>query len=364
MLKMTSRERFLTALNGKEPDMVPIHELLLSRPLYQEVLGYTPEAYDPESVCNLAIKIGYDSTLLSFGGMSTLSENPAVKEKEGAYTDEWGTVYQKHEATWPSDAPVGYPISNWEDLKNYVWPDPWSESRLDHIKVGRKMLDEHQMALIGSVRGPFSASWLLTGMPKFLLDFYDDPEMIDYILTRCTDFYIVGARRMAEAGVDAIYIADDYGFKTSPFMSPQTFEKYILPQLNRMVEAIRETTALPILHSDGYIQPLLDSIMNNVPLAGLNPLERGAGMDIAHVKKTYGHKVAIIGNVDQQTTLVSGTKEDVIEETKKCIKIAAPGGGYVLASDHSIHDDIPNENIFALYETGRKYGQYPINIPD
>ena len=364
MGKMTSRERFLTALNGKEPDMVPIHELLMSRTLFQEVLGYTPEGYDTESVCNLAIKIGYDSTLLSFGGMSALNEHPAVKEKEGAYTDEWGTVYQKHEDVWPADAPVGYPISNWEDLRNYTWPDPWSESRLDGIKVGRKMLDEHQMALIGAVRGPLSASWLLTGFSEFMLAFYDDPEMVESILNRCTDFYIVGARRMAEAGVDAIYIADDYGFKNAPFMSPQTFDKFILPQLKRMVEAIRKTTALPILHSDGYIRPLLDSIMNNVPLAGLNPLERGAGMDIADVKKAFGHKLAIIGNVNQHTTMVSGKKEDVIEETKECIKTAAPGGGYVLATDHSIHDDIPNENIFALYETGRKYGQYPINIPN
>lgn len=40
----------------------------------------------------------------------------------------------------------------------------------------------------------------------------------------------------------------------------------------------------------------------------------------------------------------------------------AKGGGYILASDHSVHDDVPNENVFALYEAGRKYGKYPISL--
>ena len=36
---------------------------------------------------------------------------------------------------------------------------------------------------------------------------------------------------------------------------------------------------------------------------------------------------------------------------------AAPGGGYVLASDHSLHDGIPVENIITLFEVGAEYGR-------
>lgn len=85
-------------------------------------------------------------------------------------------------------------------------------------------------------------------------------------------------------------------------------------------------------------------------------------MDIGKIKKEYGKKLVLIGNVNNKQTLVSGTKEDVINETKECIKVAAPGGGYILGSDHSVHDDIPNENVFAMIETGRKFGTYPISI--
>jgi hypothetical protein len=43
---------------------------------------------------------------------------------------------------------------------------------------------------------------------------------------------------------------------------------------------------------------------------------------------------------------------------REAIEIAAPGGGYVLASDHSLHDGIPVENIRAMFRTGMECGGY------
>ena len=115
-----------------------------------------------------------------------------------------------------------------------------------------------------------------------------------------------------------------------------------------------------MMHSDGHIKPLLDLVINT-GINAYHPVERAAGMDLKTIKETYGSRLCLMGNVDNKTTLVTGSVEDVIAETKECIKVAGPGGGYILASDHSIKDDMPNENIFAMFETGRKYGKYPIN---
>jgi hypothetical protein len=41
---------------------------------------------------------------------------------------------------------------------------------------------------------------------------------------------------------------------------------------------------------------------------------------------------------------------------REAIETAAPGGGYVLASDHSLHDGIPVENIRRMFAVGRAYG--------
>ena len=46
------------------------------------------------------------------------------------------------------------------------------------------------------------------------------------------------------------------------------------------------------------------------------------------------------------------------------MRVAGPGGGYILGSDHSLHDGIPVENIYAMVETVKKYGEYPLRLPD
>ncbi len=58
--------------------------------------------------------------------------------------------------------------------------------------------------------------------------------------------------------------------------------------------------------------------------------------------------------------MVTGTPGEVVAEVKECIDIAAPGGAYIIATDHSLHDDIPSENVYAFIKAVHKYGQYPM----
>jgi uroporphyrinogen decarboxylase len=355
-MNMTSKERFNTALAGKVPDTVPILDYIYSRPLYQEVLGYIPAGYEAEAVMKCSAKIGYDCGVVPFGGQSGFQLGDSTR-----YKDEWGTTYEKSENTWPTDGPVDFPIKSVEDLKNYQWPDPDEKWRIDEIKVAVRIANEHNMAVMGSVRGPFSAAWMLTGFSEFLIMFYENREIIDTVLARVTDFFIRGAERMAEAGVDGIQFADDYGSNTAPFFSPDHFREIVLPHTRRLVEGINRTGVPAMMHSDGHILPLLKDLVDT-GIHSCHPLERSAGMKIDEIKSEYGKRIALIGNVNNKTTLVTGTTADVEAEVKECISVAAPGGGYILASDHSLHDDIPNENVFAMVSAGRKYGRYPIQI--
>ncbi|MBK5196266.1 MAG: hypothetical protein JJE08_09625, partial [Proteiniphilum sp.] len=237
----------------------------------------------------------------------------------------------------------------------------YAPGRIDGIKTAIKIARENDMAVIGGVRGPFSAGWLLTGFSEMLIMFYDDREIVDEVLTKVTDFFIRGGEMMAEAGVDALQFADDYGSNTSPFCSPDQFREIILPHTRRLIQTLKKTGLPVMMHSDGHIMPLLHDIVE-AGISSCHPIERSAGMDLATIKSLYGKKICLVGNVNNKTTLVTGTTADVEEEVKECIIAAATGGGYILASDHSVHDDVPNENVLAMYEAGRKYGKYPISI--
>ena len=65
--------------------------------------------------------------------------------------------------------------------------------------------------------------------------------------------------------------------------------------------------------------------------------------------------------MDTQQVLPHGTPEDVKAEVRRRIRDFAPGGGYILGAVHNIQTGVPVENIIAMYEAGKEYGQYPIS---
>lgn len=355
-IPMTGKQRFLCTLNHMEPDYVPIYESPYSKEFFRKVLGYAPESLDPVSAVKLAQAVGYDVITVNMGGMAGYSE-PGMKKK--VYKDEWGVTYQKDPSAWPMDGPIAHPLTNGEDWKNYDVPDPTIESRYTEVAEAVKLADEKGTALLGGVRGAFTGTWMLFGMENFSIMLFEEPEMLETIMSQVCDFAIYGATRMIELGVPAILIADDFGSNIQPMVSPAMFARFIAPQLKRLCDAIHKAGGKAVLHSDGHIAPLLPTIVES-GIDCLHPIQRGAGMDIAMVKRTYGDKIAIMGNVDNRDLLVNGKPEEVAAQTIECLRIAAPGGGYVLCSDHSLHDDVPYENAMAIYETGRKYGKYPI----
>jgi uroporphyrinogen decarboxylase len=336
-------------LGGGRPDRVPIFDYINSRPLFKEVLGYAVETRTAEDILRCSVKIGYDLAVVNYGrkGFFKLGGN--------RYRDEWGTIYEKSEVNWPADAPIDASVKSREDLRHFEWPDPDDADRLDGIRTAVSIGNEHRIAVAGSIRGPFSSAWLVLGFETLMVSLYDDPAFIAEIMDRCVAFYVRGAERMVEAGVDAVVFTDDYGNKQSPFISPELFRLHILPHVAGMVSRIKSLGVPIIMHSDGNIAPLLPELVQT-GIRAYHPVERSAGMSLATVRSLFGPSLALLGNVDNKTTLVIGSIEDVEEEVKECIRAAAPSGGYILSSDHSLHGDIPNENVFALYEAGRRYG--------
>jgi uroporphyrinogen decarboxylase len=106
---------------------------------------------------------------------------------------------------------------------------------------------------------------------------------------------------------------------------------------------------------------LVEINYNETDLNVMEPLERAPGgdVDLAEVKKNFGDKFCLKGNVNTYLTMLGGTVADVEREARWCIDAAAAGGGYILATGDQCGRDTPHDNIFALVETAQSYGRYP-----
>lgn len=63
-----------------------------------------------------------------------------------------------------------------------------------------------------------------------------------------------------------------------------------------------------------------------------------------------------IGNkIDTQQVLPTETPDNVYLHAQETLRILGKDGGYIFAPSQLIQDDIPVENIDAMYRTAREY---------
>ena len=350
---MNSKERFLLALQKKTPDRVPLVDWLFSQRLFEEVLGIHPESIQGDLSVKCARKIGHDGVWIPFGGYAGMSNN------EGIYIDEWGTTYKKeYETSWPIDGPIDYPIKSPSDLKFYRPPDPTIKERLDEHKTALSEA-EGEIALFGGVPGPFTTAWMLLGYTNLSYWIYDHPKELVDIFRISNEYYTEAIIRMIDIGMDAIMIAEDLGFKNGLFVHPDYYRKYLFPYLEEIVQVPKKRGIPIILHCDGNINEILWDLVS-MKIDALNPIERKADMDIKEIKREWGDQICLIGNLDLVNILPYGDREEVMAHVKDLIKTVGKGGGYIVASEHSLNHHIPYENIVAIRDAVCKYGNYKL----
>ncbi len=355
---MTSRERFVTALGGGTPDRVPVFDFLFSPRLQKELLGYTTELYDGESQVKLAALLGLDAQFIPVNGYCGFEDEPHPVGSH--YKDEWGITYIKN--GWPVMLQTDVPVKDRQDWKNYRMPPASTPTRVKMIREAVKA-NEPRLAIIAGFLGPFTMMyWYLTDLATLSLLVYDDPALIDEMNAAYVKWTLDSVKVAWDAGgIDAFAIADDWGGSTGLLMSPPHLRRFFVKPFAEIVQGMRRYGVPVMMHNDGNLWEVLDDLVAS-GINAFHPVERAAGMDLAKVKAKYGTRLCPIGNINNKTTMVSGTPEDVRREALECIRIAGPGGGYVLATDHSLHDDIPLANIRAYIETAKEHGRYPLAL--
>ncbi len=166
-----------------------------------------------------------------------------------------------------------------------------------------------------------------------------------------------GERYKAHGGLDGFSLCSDYCFNTGPFMSPAQFSEFVTPYLARLIKGYRDLGFYTVKHTDGNIMPILDQLVQANPHA-LHSIDPQAGVDIAEVKRLYGDRVCLIGNVNCGL-LDTGTEEQCIESARYCLKHGMPGGGYIFSTSNCIYTGMRLSRYELIHWVWREEGNYP-----
>lgn len=382
-MPLTSRERVLTALAHEEPDRVPIvigvsNATGIKMKPYRELkrlIGVdAPDAwlYHWPELGSAAVD---EATLLRLHGdvRGVLDREPAaVLERNRArpphsdYVNSWGSgaVEIAPDEWFPMIEPLAEATAI-DAIEAFPWPDMDDPSRVAQMRdEARRLAADAEFAVMVTpwLLFPLERAFAMQGMDRFLMNAALYPDFAAALLEKITGLCerLMG-HVLDEVGedVDIVKIGDDLGTQTSLLMSPTMYRMLLKPLHAELIASIRRRTAARIFfHTDGDVFPLIDDLVE-IGVDILNPIQTSAGRmsDLAALKGRYGRSLVFCGGIDTQRILPHGSPDQVAAEVRRVIGELGPGGGYLLASVHTIMNDVPAANILAMVDAAVAVGR-------
>ena len=341
-------QRFLTAVRGGTPDRVPAEEVHVDTEIKERFLD-RPIAGLRDDV-DFWASAGYDSILLSNKGQPVPDQ---ISHEPLAHRGQAST----HEHQWATSGHGA--VTNWADFESYPWVTA-EEANYSTIDSVRDYLPDGMLAI--SNHGPlYSGVWRIMGLQSFSYALADEPTLVEAVYEKVGGLLVkMVEENVQKEWVGAIWLGDDIAYRQTLMTSPAVFRQYALPYYGRVGELCREYGKPLLYHLDGNVLPVIEDLIEVAGISALHPIESKA-MDIRQVKRDYGNRVALIGNVDVDL-LGRGTAEEAAQETRRLLRDVAPGGGYLLGSGNSVPFHVPMENYRAMLDTLFEHGGYPISL--
>ena len=240
-----------------------------------------------------------------------------------------------------------------DSLRDIWYPD------LDVIKKRLEELTElaegQGLGIICQVQTPSFVTATAMGFQDYWINAITNPSFVHDFTKRIHDWTFKELELYLKYPIDGIKVGSGFVTNKGPMCSPQMLEEFELFYTSQQVKAARQEGKIIFLHIDGNITNMIQRLIE-MGVDIINPVETcGGEQDIYEIKRLYGDKVSLCGNIDINGVLLNGTAEEVGIDVREHIEKLAHGGGYIVASSHDIHQLIPIENFYAMRDAVHEY---------
>jgi len=362
----SGKERFLTALDKKKPDRVPIFEINIDDVSVVGVLkalnvhtgsleassdGYEKRKELLDLYCLLVEELDLDAAT-SYPAIGLYR----IDNKFGK--DKYGITYQYSSHGEP--VVILGPVKERKDISNLKLLEKIDDMDFANTKyLISKFGDDKAQVL--NILDPFKLSWQLRGgMQHLLVDYITDSRIVHDLAEVTTEYSIALMEKAKSVGVDVIALIGDLASEKNTIFSPEQFRQFLQPYYKKIVDAAHKIGFRIIKHSDGMLWPIMDEIVNT-GFDGYHPIQPDC-MDIGEFRNRYNNKICIVGNIDCRELLCHQGEKEVDRVVEETIKIAGEDGAYIMCSSNSIHPDVKPENYIAMVKATHRYGVYDLEI--
>jgi len=193
----------------------------------------------------------------------------------------------------------------------------------------------------------------LYGIEKLILATFDDPAWVHAFLKILFERKRTFVRSMRGARFDLVEHGG--GDASSTVISPKIFDEFVAPYDAELTRLARLAGQRVVYHTCGGMMPILERLAALKPdaLETFTPPDMGGDTILKEAKRRVGAQVCMIGGFDQFHFFLGCTPEATRREVRRCFEAAGEGGGFILSpSDHFFDADL--ELIRAYADEARR----------
>jgi hypothetical protein len=204
-----------------------------------------------------------------------------------------------------------------------------------------------------ATKAPFDVlSDSFRGTTALMMDLYRRPDKVLEAMERLVRPMVEWGVRGAKAnGNPMVFIPLHKG--ADGFMSDEQFRKFYWPTLKAVMYGLAEAGCVPACFVEGGYNQRLEHLTETRDIRCMYLFDR---TDMAKARKILGGKVCIAGGFPI-SLILTGTPDQVRDETRKLIDSAAGDKGYILSIGCAM-DEAKADTLKAFIETGKQYGIY------
>lgn len=360
-MNQTSKELVLKTINEKKTGKLPI-DYMPSKLTDEKIRSSLNISYDLKGERELLNYLGADVYYLSARDISQnegfhtcWKKKPIITQKDRACS--LGIKWKRgaYNSKFSVDESIGSPlhgVTNPKDIIAYPWP---KKEDFDFSPL----LDEAEMhadrAIVGGLwTGILGDAYRMLGFQDFLLYSALYPDVIHTLIDTLTDVYLElndTYFQTMKNNMDIWFFGNDFGSQNGLLMSREMWLDFYYEPIRKLIQLASSYNLHVMMHSCGSIEPLLNDLIE-LGVEIIDPVQiTASGMDPPFLAEKYQNLLTFHGGIDTQQILPFKKPEEVSEHCTYIVDTFSDKTGYIASGSQILDNDIPLENIIAMYTT-------------
>lgn len=226
----------------------------------------------------------------------------------------------------------------------------------DYVRGARRSCEtvrdkRPDLGLCINIPGPVTMAGFSRRLETLMMDLIENPDIVDRLVSFCTDALIAQAQYMSDGIADAVYFAS--ASDNPDMMGDEEYRRYSLPAVSRITSKLHALGVPTIFHPHGVFSTDDRRVLLLESAAVADGFQFAEGNDPVPIAQACGDSCALLGGVDGFSSLLLGPDERIKRDVGRFVDAMADSY-YIMTCSCSVNRGLPIGNLRVVADELRR----------